>query len=127
MKLLIAYIQPDKLTPLREVLSKLQVFRYSISDGFGHSDEVGHMERYRGVELDVDLIKKIKIEIALNAESVDTSGAAIACATRLGRGKRAALATTRRALKLVMQAARKLVVVNVVGLYPNPTHLLALL
>jgi len=70
MKMLVAYIQPDKLTPLREVLSNLGVFRYSISDCFGHSDETGHMERYRGVELDVDLIKKIKLEIALNDDYV---------------------------------------------------------
>ncbi len=70
MKLLIAYIQPDKLTPLRELLSKLEVFRYSISDGFGHSEEKGFFERYRGVELDVDLMKKIRLEIALNDEYV---------------------------------------------------------
>ena len=90
MKLLIAYIQPDKLTPLREVLSKLQVFRYSISDGFGHSDEVGHMERYRGVELDVDLIKKIKIEIALNDDFVPKVVEAILAGGKdgtLGEGK----------------------------------------
>ncbi len=70
MKLLIAYIEPDKLTPLRETLSKLEVFRYSISDGFGHSYEKNHFERYRGVELDIDLAKKIRLEIALNDDYV---------------------------------------------------------
>lgn len=66
MKLLIIYIQPENLTALREVFSEQQVYRYSISDGFGHSESKGHFERYRGVELDIDLLKKTRVEVALN-------------------------------------------------------------
>ncbi|MBT3981788.1 MAG: P-II family nitrogen regulator [Bacteriovoracaceae bacterium] len=66
MKLIIAYIQPDKLNPLKEVLYQNDIHRFSVVDAFGHSEEDGFLETYRGVEMEVDLMKKIRVEIAVN-------------------------------------------------------------
>lgn len=66
MKLIIAYIQPEKLTQIKEILYENKIHRFSISDSFGHSEEPGFLEQYRGIEMEVDMLKKIRIEIAVN-------------------------------------------------------------
>jgi len=73
VKLLIAYIQPDKLNTVKQALYKKEINRFSVMDVFGHSDEDGVHETYRGIEIQKDLLKKIKIEIALNDDFIDTA------------------------------------------------------
>ena len=74
MKLLIAYIQPHKLNDVKEVPVahfEKDIQRFSVMNVYGHSEEDGFNESYRGIEIQKDLIKKIKIEIALNDNFVD--------------------------------------------------------
>jgi len=71
MKLIISYIQPDKLSMIKKILYENNIHRFSVSDAYGHSDEEGVLESYRGVEMEIDLHKKIRIEIAVNDEFVD--------------------------------------------------------
>ena len=90
MKLLIAYIQPHKLNDVKKALFEKEIKRFSVMNVYGHSEEDGLHESYRGIEIEVDLIKKIKIEIALNDNFVDVAVEAItsACQTGdLGDGK----------------------------------------
>ena len=90
MKLLIAYIQPHKLNDVKKALFLRDIKRFSVMNVYGHSEEDGVHESYRGIEIQKDLIKKIKIEIALNENYVEEAVTAIqeACKTgRLGDGK----------------------------------------
>ena len=90
MKLLIAYIQPHKLNDVKKSLFEKDIQRFSVMNVYGHSEEDGFNESYRGIEIQKDLIKKIKIEIALNDNFVDEVVEIIsnACKTgKLGDGK----------------------------------------
>jgi len=51
---------------------------------FGHSENDGYLESYRGIEIQVDLMKKIKLEIALNDDFVPVAVEAIKKACREG-------------------------------------------
>jgi len=70
MKLIIAYIQPEKFQMVKKILHSKDIHRISVIDAYGHSDEDGYLESYRGVELEIDLLKKIRLEIAVNDEFV---------------------------------------------------------
>jgi len=85
MKLVIAYIKPDKLGVVKQALYDNSIKRFSVSDVYGHSDEDGIAESYRGIEIQVDLINKIKIEIALNDEFVEVAVNAILEAGKSGQ------------------------------------------
>ena len=90
MKLLFAYIQPHKLNDVKKALYENDIKRFSVMNVYGHSEEDGINESYRGIEIEKDLLKKIKIEIALNDNFVDIAVSAIqqACRTgSLGDGK----------------------------------------
>lgn len=90
MKLLFAYIQPHKLNDVKQALYQCNIKRFSVMNVYGHSEEDGIHESYRGIEIEKDLLKKIKIEIALNDNFVEVAVEAIqmACQTgSLGDGK----------------------------------------
>ena len=71
MKLIVAYIQPDKLNEIKKILYSKDISRFSVIDAFGHSEEEGVHESYRGVEMEIDLVKKIRLEIAVNDDYVE--------------------------------------------------------
>ena len=67
MKLIIAYIQPDKLTPVKEALFKAEVFKISvIPNAMGCGQQKGYTSAYRGQITEVNLRMKTRIEIAVN-------------------------------------------------------------
>jgi nitrogen regulatory protein P-II 1 len=84
MKYIIAVIQPSRLEPVKEALSKVEVFRLTISDVQGIGRQKGHSEVYRGHEYHVNLLPKVKLEIAVNEEYVEATIDAIADAARTG-------------------------------------------
>ncbi|MBN1114168.1 MAG: P-II family nitrogen regulator [Oligoflexia bacterium] len=72
MKLIIAYIEPERLMNVKEILYKNKIHCFSVMDSYGHSFNDKHfLEMYRGVEMEVDLAKKIRVEIAVNESYVD--------------------------------------------------------
>lgn len=77
MKLIIAYIQPEKLPEVKQALFKADIKRMSVTTSMGAGQQGGFTETYRGVEIEVNLIKKVRIEIAVNDEFVDTTVNAI--------------------------------------------------
>lgn len=84
MKLIIAYIQPHKLNDVKQELYKADVFKISVTNAMGCGQQKGYTETYRGVEIEVNLLKKVRIEIAVNDAFVRPTVDAIVAGARSG-------------------------------------------
>ncbi len=71
MKKIEAIIKPYKLEDLKEALVDIGIRGMTISEVKGYGRQQGHSELYRGAEYIVDFIPKVKIEIILEANSID--------------------------------------------------------
>lgn len=71
MKLIIAYIQPEKLTSVKQELYAEEVYRMSVINATGCGQQKGFHELYRGYEREVNLLDKIRLEIAVNEDFVE--------------------------------------------------------
>lgn len=85
MKKIEAIIQPYKLDEVREVLKNLGIDGITISEVRGHGRQKGHKEVYRGMEYEVDLLPKIKLETVVPDARLDEVTQAIAGAARTGK------------------------------------------
>ena len=70
MKLIIAYIQPDRLNSVKKALYERQIFKMSVTNALGCGQQKGYHETYRGADIEVNLLKKIRLEIAVNEDFV---------------------------------------------------------
>ena len=86
MKLIIAIIQPAKLEAVKEALNAVEVIRLTVSDVQGFGRQKGHTEVYRGHEYTVNLLRKVKLEIAVNEAFVEPTVKAILDSARSGEG-----------------------------------------
>ena len=77
MKLVIAYIQPHKLNDVKKALYKAEVFKMSVTNTLGCGQQKGYHESYRGVDMEVNLLKKVRLEIAVNEDFVERTIKAI--------------------------------------------------
>jgi nitrogen regulatory protein P-II 1 len=84
MKLIIAYIQPDKLTAVKQALYEKEVFKMSVTNALGCGQQKGYHETYRGADIEVNLLKKVRLEIAVNSEFVEPTIEAIIKGARSG-------------------------------------------
>jgi nitrogen regulatory protein P-II 1 len=84
MKYIIAIIQPSKLEVVKEALSKIEVFRLTVSDVQGFGRQKGHTEVYRGHEYKINFVNKVKLEIAVDDQYAETTIEAISKAARTG-------------------------------------------
>src|SRR5438445_12539445 len=84
MKLILAIIQPSKLEAVKEALNKVEVFRLTIVDVQGFGRQKGQSEVYRGHELNVNLLRKVQLQIAVNEDFVEPTENAITEAGRTG-------------------------------------------
>ncbi len=84
MKLIIAYIQPEKLNDVKQSLYAAEVFRLSVTNAMGCGQQKGYQETYRGVDIEVNLLKKVRIEIAVNDDFVTPTIDAIINGARTG-------------------------------------------
>jgi len=90
MKLIIAYIQPEKLNDVKQALYKKEVFKLSVTNALGCGQQGGYHESYRGVDIEVNLLKKVRLEIAVNEDFVQPTIDAIvegAKTDKIGDGK----------------------------------------
>ena len=85
MKLITAYIKPERLTAVKQSLFEKEIHRMSVSTAKGCGQQKGFSENYRGAEIEVQLLNKIRIEIAVNDEYVDTTVDAIVKGARTGK------------------------------------------
>ena len=84
MKLIIAYIQPHALNEVKQELYQAEVFKISITNALGCGQQKGYTEHYRGVEMEVNLLKKVRVEIAVNDGFVQPTIDAIIRGARSG-------------------------------------------
>lgn len=71
MKLIIAYIKPEQLGDVKKELFKNQIYRLSVTNALGCGRQRGYSENYRGNEIEVNLLKKVRLEIGVNDEFED--------------------------------------------------------
>ena len=84
MKLITAIVQPARLEAVKEALSKVEVFRLTVGDVKGLGRQKGHTEVYRGHEYEVNLLPKVRLDIAVNEEFVEPTIEAIIRGGRSG-------------------------------------------
>jgi len=77
MKLIIAIIQPYKLEEVKEELYKAEVNLITVSEVLGHGRQKGITEIYRGAKETGNLLRKIRLEIAVNEDFVEPTVKAI--------------------------------------------------
>ena len=91
MKLIIAIIQPEELPDIKEELLKRKIYKFTISNALGQGMEIPIHEIYRGIAHDIKLLKKVRLEIAVNDEFVEPALDAITTVAKSakdgGRGK----------------------------------------
>ncbi len=85
MKKIEAIIQPHKLDDVRDALKNIGIDGLTITEVRGHGRQKGHKEVYRGMEYEVDLLPKIKIETVVTDERLDEVTTAIGTAARSGK------------------------------------------
>jgi nitrogen regulatory protein P-II 1 len=84
MKLITAYIQPHKLNDVKQELYKAEVYKISVTNALGCGQQKGYHESYRGVDDEVNLLKKVRVEIAVNDNFVKPTIDAIIRGARTG-------------------------------------------
>ena len=91
MKLIIAIIQPEELPEIKEELLKNKIYKFTVSNALGQGKEVPITEVYRGIAHEISLLKKVRLEIAVNDEYVDNAVDSIVKVAQVaedkGRGK----------------------------------------
>jgi len=84
MKLITAYIQPHKLEDVKKALYDADVKKLSVTNALGCGAQHGFEESYRGVKFEVNLLKKVRIEVAVNQDYVEKTVEAICKGARTG-------------------------------------------
>ncbi|MDD5196022.1 MAG: P-II family nitrogen regulator [Candidatus Omnitrophota bacterium] len=84
MKLIIAIIQPHKLEEVKEELYKQEVNLITVSEVLGHGRQKGVTEVYRGHKETGNLLRKVRLEIAVNDNFVEPTVKAIIKGAKTG-------------------------------------------
>ena len=85
MKLITAIIKPFKLDDVREALSDIGVAGITATEVKGFGRQKGHTELYRGAEYVVDFLPKIKLEIAIDDDVLQSVLDAITKSANTGK------------------------------------------
>ena len=84
MKKIEAIIQPQKLESVKQALIAIGVDGITVTEVRGHGRQKGHKEVYRGMEYNVDLLPKVKVEIVIAAARLDEAIGAVLEAAKTG-------------------------------------------
>ena len=84
MKLVTAYIQPERLNNVKQSLYEKKIYKMSVTNVLGCGQQKGYNQRFRGVVTEVNLLKKICLKIAVNDEFVQPCIDAIIAGARTG-------------------------------------------
>lgn len=85
MKMITAIIKPFRLDEVREALSETGITGMTLTEVKGFGRQKGHTELYRGAEYTVDFLPKVKIEVAVNSDKLDSVLEAIMQAAQTGK------------------------------------------
>ena len=90
MKLVTAIVKPFKLEDVKNSLANVGIQGMTVTEVKGYGRQKGHTELYRGAEYNVDLLPKVKLEIAVSADILEQVIEAIeesASTGKIGDGK----------------------------------------
>ena len=90
MNLVVAMVQPNRLPDVKQALFEADIHKMTVTNVLGCGQQKGFSESYRGVVHEVNLLKKIRFEVAVNDEFVDATIEAIikgAKSGQIGDGK----------------------------------------
>lgn len=87
MKYIVAVIQPDRLDPVLDLLEKAEVHLVTVTNVMGRGRQKGIAAVYRSVKEAGSLLKKTKLEIAVNEDYVQATIDAITTGARIGEGR----------------------------------------
>ena len=85
MKLITAIIKPFKLQEVREALVDAGISGLTVTEVKGYGRQKGHTEMYRGAEYAVDILPKIKLDILIEDNSLETVVEAISKTANTGK------------------------------------------
>jgi len=85
MKLITTLIQPHKLPDVKKALFDADVHKMTVTNALGCGQQRGFTETYRGVIHEVNLLKKVRIEVAVNEEYVEPTVKAIVKGAKSGK------------------------------------------
>ena len=85
LKKIEAVIKPFKLEDVKDALTEAGITGMTVSDVKGYGRQQGHSELYRGAEYVVDFLPKIKLELIIADENVDSTINIITEAAKTGK------------------------------------------
>ena len=83
--MIIATIQPTKLSTVRQSLAQIGVTSLTVCDAQGYARQRGQSAKFRGNEYRIDLLRKVTLEIAVDDDQLETVIESIRAAARTGR------------------------------------------
>ena len=84
MKLIIAYIQPERLNAVKQALFAREIYKMSVTNALGCGKQGGFLHLYRGAVEEVTLHKKMRLAIAVNDDYIEKTVDAIIEGARTG-------------------------------------------
>jgi nitrogen regulatory protein P-II 1 len=85
MKKIEAIFKPFKLDEVREALSEIGVSGLTVTEVKGFGRQKGHTELYRGAEYVVDFLPKVKVDVVVPDNLLDSAIDAVIKAARTGK------------------------------------------
>ena len=85
MKLIIAMIQPHKLPDVKKALFDADIHKITVTNALGCGQQKGFTETFRGVIYEINLLKKLRIEIVVNDDQLEKTINAIVKGARTGK------------------------------------------
>ena len=85
MKLIIAYFRPEQLNAVKQALYAKGIHGMSVTNIAGCGRQKGFTEQYRGVVVEVNLLKKVRLEVAVADNKVNDVMDAVASGAKTGK------------------------------------------
>ena len=85
MKMITAITQPDKLPDVKAALFAAEIHKMTVTNVIGCGQQMGFKETYRGAVTEVNLLKKVELQIAVNDDFVQATIDAIIKGARTGK------------------------------------------
>ncbi|MCB1838078.1 MAG: P-II family nitrogen regulator [Alcanivoracaceae bacterium] len=85
MKLITAVLKPFKLDDVRDALGEIGVQGMTVTEVKGFGRQRGHTELYRGAEYVVDFLPKVRLELAVSDDQLETAIDAILKSANTGK------------------------------------------
>jgi nitrogen regulatory protein P-II 2 len=85
MKMIIAVIKPSRLDAVLDAVTQAGATGLTVTEVRGYGRQKGKTEVYRGTEYEVNSLPKVRLEIAVSEDMLDTVREALATAANTGK------------------------------------------